>query len=77
MVIRVMDIQNFEKGIWCPIGYEGSPLYDMTQTVISYQQSLVSTLNTNNIFVTGYFDIFTEACALKEVGAKNHGILGL
>ena len=76
LLIRDRDIQNFEKGVWCPEGQKGTQ-YDMTQTVIQYQQSLVSTLNTNNVFVTGYFDIFTEACVLKEVGAKNHGILGI
>jgi hypothetical protein len=77
LLIRDRDIKKFEKGVWCPPEANENKIYDMTQTVISYQQSLVSTLNTNNVFVTGYFDIFTEACALKEVGAKNHGILGL
>jgi hypothetical protein len=76
LLITGRDIQRFEKGIWCPEGYNGT-IYDMTQTVINYQKQIVSTGNQHNVFVTGYFDIFTEAFALKEAGSKSYGILGL
>lgn len=76
LLIRDRNIQDFEKGIWCPVGYEGTQ-FDMTQTVANYQKELVANNDANNVFVTGYFDIYTEACILKEVGDSRNGILGL
>lgn len=76
LLIRDRNIQNFEKGIWCPPGKENT-MFDMTQTVMNYQQNILKTRKYPNIFVTGYFDIFTEAFALKEVGESRNGILGL
>lgn len=84
LLIRNRNIEQFEKGIWCPKtdpygnSCEGT-IYDMTQTVMNYQRSIVENSITNNynIFVTGYFDIFTEAYAVKEVGVRSNGILGL
>lgn len=82
LLIRGRNIEQFEKGVWCPkTDPNGMPckgtIYDMTQTVIDYQQKIVSQLNKYNVFVTGYFDIFTEAFAIKEFGVRSNGILGL
>lgn len=76
LLVTNRDLTNFEKGVWCPNGYKGTE-YDMTQTVINYQRNIASVSNNYNVFVTGYFDIFTEAYTLKEAGSKSHGILGL
>lgn len=76
LLIRNRNILRQEKGVWCMKGAEGTE-YDLTQTIINYQKSIVDRLNTVPIFVTGYFDIFTEAQILKEVGEDTYGILGL
>ena len=76
LLIRNRNIQDFEKGIWCPVGYEGT-IHDMTVTVSEYQKNHVKDVDSNNVFVTGYFDIYTEACIIKEVGDDRNGILGL
>ena len=64
------------RGIWCPKGEEGS-YFDLTQAIISFQSQNVNVLNTDPMFVTGYFDIFTEAQILKDLGETKDGILGL
>ena len=76
LLIRNRNIQSIEKGIWCPPCKEHT-MYDMTQTVMNYQRNILLTQYIPNIFVTGYFDIFTEAFALKEVGEVKNGIFGL
>lgn len=76
LLIQNRNIETFEKGVWCPKGKEGT-IYDMTQTVSNYQMNHSQDVNSNNIFVTGYFDIFTEACVLREIGDDRNGILGL
>ena len=53
------------------------PAFDMTQTIIDYQRSVASQSMIPNVFVTGYFDPFTEAHALREYGDDYNGILGL
>jgi hypothetical protein len=53
------------------------PTFDMTQTIINYQKSIASKSMVPNVFVTGYFDPFTEAYALREFGEEHNGILGL
>lgn len=64
------------RGTWCPKGEEGS-YFDLTQAIISFQSQNVNVLNTVPMFVTGYFDIFTEAQILKDLGETKDGILGL
>lgn len=76
LLIRDRNIQKFEKGVWCSPGNEGT-IYDMTRTVTEYQKNILLTQPKSNIVVTGYFDIFTEAFALKEVGENRNGIFGL
>lgn len=76
LLIRSRNITREEKGVWCIPGYEGTE-YDLTTTIINYQSNNFDYLNDRPLFVTGYFDIFTEACALKEIGGDSNGILGL
>lgn len=67
LLIRDREITKQEKGIWCPKGMEGT-MYDFTETVQAYQAARVNKQSNVPLFVTGYFDIFTEGIALKEVG---------
>lgn len=76
LLIRNRNITREEKGIWCIPGMEGTE-YDLTQTIINYQKQHVDTISSTPLFITGYFDIFTEAQALKEVGGDINGIRGL
>jgi len=76
LLIRDRNITREEKGVWCIPGMEGTQ-YDLTQTIINYQKQRVNPINGGKLFVTGYFDIFTEAYVLKEVGVKSNGIFGL
>lgn len=76
LLIRDRVITRDEKGIWCIPGQEGTE-FDMTQTVINYQKQHVNKLSSRPLFITGYFDIFTEAQALKELGDDPNGICGL
>jgi hypothetical protein len=71
LLIHDRNITREEKGVWCIQGAEGTE-YDLTQTIINYQSNRVNALNAD-IFVTGYFDIYTEAYARKEfiVGDEN------
>lgn len=77
LLIHDRAITKEEKGIWCVPGQEGT-IYDFTQTVIKYQKERVVPQSKNKIFVTGYFDIYTEAYALKEyqhIGGDNNGTI--
>lgn len=76
LLIRDRNIMKDEMGVWCMNGAKGTE-YDLTQTIIQYQQNHVDALNSTPLFVTGYFDIFTEACIRKELGVDNNGIRGL
>lgn len=76
LLIRDREITNAEKGIWCLPGQDGTP-FDMTQTVINYQKARIYKSNTTPLFVTGYFDIYTEGYVLKEIGGDINVILGL
>lgn len=76
LLIRDRNITREEKGIWCLPGAEGTE-FDFTQTILNYQSTRVDPLSDNCLFVTGYFDIFTESCALKEIGSDANVIYGL
>lgn len=78
LIYNGQDIEQKRKGVWCLPGDEGT-FNDMTCAIISYQQSKVNKLNTTPLFVTGYFDIFTEASILKDIGlgGVENGIHGL
>jgi hypothetical protein len=76
LLIRDREITREEKGVWCLPNAEGTE-FDLTQTIINYQSERVNELSTNPIFVTGYFDIYTEACARKEMGDVENGICGI
>lgn len=76
LLIQNRVINDKEKGVWCLPNQEGT-IYDMTQTVIDYQKARVDKNSTTPLFVTGYFDIYTEGYVLKEIGGDVNGILGL
>lgn len=76
LLIRDRNIERDERGVWCMRGCEGT-IYDLTQTIINYQKAHVDSLGNTPLFVTGYFDIFTEACVRKELGETENGIRGL
>ena len=76
LMIHDREITQKEKGIWCMPGMEGTQ-FDLTQTILNYQKLRVNPLNTTPLFVTGYYDIYTEASILKEVGEDTYGIFGL
>lgn len=76
LLIQDRNIPENEKGIWCPDGAEGT-YRDMTQIVINYQKQRVNPSSTRTLFVTGYFDVPTEAQILKDLGDTTYGILGL
>lgn len=59
------------RGIW------NSSFANLTDLIMEYQKSKVSMYSSDPIFVTGYFDIFTEASILKDRGEQTYGIYGL
>lgn len=65
------DIPNVDKGIW------NSPSGNLTDLIMNYQRLKVDPYVTHPLFVTGYFDIFTEASILKDRGEQVYGIHGL
>ena len=71
LMITANTIANVDKGIW------NSPSGNLTDIIINYQKSKVSAVSTTPIFVTGYFDIFTEGSVLKDRGEQVYGISGL
>jgi hypothetical protein len=76
LIYQNQEISKQRKGIWCLPGEEGT-IYDLTTAIINYQKTRVNKLSTKPLFVTGYFDIFTEAALLKDVGERDNGIYGL
>lgn len=76
LIYKDQEIPRETKGVWCLKGNEGT-FYDMTQALIQYQKKLVNPLSNVPMFVTGYFDIYTEAALLREVGEDKNGIRGL
>lgn len=76
LLYQNQEITKERKGVWCLPGEEGT-IYDMTTVIMNYQKTRVNKLSTTPLFVTGYFDIFTEAAILKDVGEQDNGIYGL
>ena len=70
------EIPKETKGVWCIKGNEGT-FFDMTTALIEYQKKHIDPSLITPMFVTGYFDIYTEACLLKEAGGDKNGIRGL
>lgn len=60
-----------DRGIW------NSDSGNLTQLLIEYQRQRVDRYSTKPIFVTGYFDIYTEAELLKDRGEYRNGIIGI
>ena len=73
-------VQNLFYGENIPIQCKGLWVSDygcLTDTIKEYQASYVDPITTNPLFVTGYFDIFTEAALLRDRGEQIYGIYGL
>lgn len=64
-------ISNADKGIW------NSDSGNLTEIIINYQRRKINPYSNSPLFVTGYFDIFTEAAILKDRGEQTYGIHGL
>lgn len=77
LLIRDRNIEERELGVWKIDDPYNPDRYDLGKTIMSYQRSIASNSSVPNVFVTGYFDIFTESCALRENGVEYNGILGL
>lgn len=71
LLIGEQNIQPHDKGLW------NSDSGNLTDLIIKYQQSKINTYTTHPLFVTGYFDIYTEASLLREGGEQSYGIYGL
>ena len=70
-MINSNTIANKDRGIW------NSDSGNLTDIIMNYQRLKVDTNSSDPIFVTGYFDIYTEAAILKDRGEKIYGIRGL
>ena len=64
-------IPEVDKGVW------SSDYGNLTDTIKEYQRAHTNPVLTNPLFVTGYFDIFTEASILRDRGEQTYGIYGL
>lgn len=71
LMINSNTIANKDRGIW------NSDSGNLTDIIMNYQRLKVDTNSSDPIFVTGYFDIYTEAAILKDRGEKIYGIRGL
>ena len=67
-------LHNTEKGVWNPKDF---PEHNLTDLIVNYQKSCVNINKDNSVFVTGYFDIFTESHILLDKGVSSNGICGL
>lgn len=64
-------INNSDKGKWI------SDSGNLTELIIDYQKSKVNEYSIKPIFVTGYFDIYTESAILQDRGEFTNGIVGI
>lgn len=71
LMITSNTIATADRGIW------NSPSGNLTDIIMNYQRTKVNLYSTTPIFVTGYFDIYTEASILKDRGEQTYGIYGL
>lgn len=71
LLIGDSHIATTDKGLW------DSNSGNLTNLIIDYQQSQININQTHPLFVTGYFDIYTEASLVKNRGEKLYGIYGL
>ena len=69
---RLIDkLPNYDKGLW------KTKDWDLTQLIMEYQKEHFDKFLTHPLFITGYFDIFTEAVLLRDRGEQSYGIRGL
>ena len=64
-------VPEIDKGVWT------SDYGNLTDTIKEYQKLHTNPILTNPLFVTGYFDIFTEASILRDRGEQVNGLYGL
>lgn len=69
--LLIGDVENPYRGLWV------SPRGNLTELIMNYQKTCVNVYDNIPIFVTGYFDIFTEAALLRGKGEQSYGIYGL
>lgn len=71
LIIGESNIQINDAGVW------DSNSGNMTDLIIQYQRAHINVDTTYPLFVTGYFDIYTEASLLRDRGEQLYGIYGL
>lgn len=71
LLIGKEHINVTDKGIW------NSDSGNLTELLINYQQSQINVDKTHPLFVTGYFDIYTESSLLRNRGEQLYGVYGL
>ena len=71
LLIGKEHIEPTDKGKW------DSDSGNLTNLLIDYQQSQINTDKTHPLFVTGYFDIYTESSLLRNRGEQLYGVYGL
>ena len=71
LMITSNTIAVKDRGIW------NSPSGNLTDIIINYQRNKINQYSTTPIFVTGYFDIYTEASVLRDRGEQTYGIYGI
>ncbi len=60
LLINKDELGVKERGVW------KTDMHDLTKIICQYQSNRVNRFKNTPIFVTGYFDIFTESIALFE-----------
>lgn len=74
LFMSVKDIPKEDRGRW----FNNTTGYNLSRDyIIPYQRSCLCKYNEHSVFITGYFDIFTESSILKERGVSRNGIQGL
>ena len=73
LFLRDFDLTRHERGVW----NNEDERKDLTAVLTNYQRQRVNYNNSLPIFVTGYFDIFTEKFALLDYGVDSNAIYGL
>jgi len=73
LFLRDFDLTRHERGVW----NNEDERKDLTAVLTNYQRQRVNYSNSLPIFVTGYFDIFTEKFALLDYGVDSNAIYGL
>ena len=71
LLINPSELGEKEKGVW------KTDLHDLTGIICNFQKNHVNRYKNTPIFVTGYFDIFTEAAAIFEYESSDSSVYGI